>query len=135
MPPIRTPLAERNGNSHRGPELSEFERGRIIGIHDAGKKNVEIHRFYSHPQSTVRDTIEKDSIREDGHSTPRSGAPKSWIPAEERRVLRYVRRFPKDTYIQVIIAYSVGFKKTTVKKILKLYGIENWKCKRRPFLT
>jgi hypothetical protein len=29
----------------------------------------------------------------------------------------------------------VGFKKTTVKKILKLYGIKNWKCKRRPFLT
>jgi hypothetical protein len=77
MPPIRTPLAERNGNSYRGPELSEFERGRIIGMYDAGKKNVEIHRFYSHPQSTVRDTIEKDSIREDGHSAPRSGAPKS----------------------------------------------------------
>jgi hypothetical protein len=29
----------------------------------------------------------------------------------------------------------VGFKKTTVKKILKLHGIKNWKCKRRPFLT
>jgi hypothetical protein len=25
MPPIRTPLAERNSNSHRGPEVSEFK--------------------------------------------------------------------------------------------------------------
>ena len=49
MPLIHTPLAKRNSNSHRGPELSEFERGRIISIHDTGKKNVEIHWFYSHP--------------------------------------------------------------------------------------
>ena len=125
MPLIRTPLAERNGNGHRGPELSEFQRGRIISMHDASKKNVEIHRFYSHPTSTIRDTIEKDSLREDGHSAPRSGQPKSWTPAEERRVLRHVRRFPKDTYAEVIKACSVGFKKTIVKKILKLHGIKN----------
>jgi hypothetical protein len=135
MPPIRTPLAKRNGNGHRGPELSEFQRGRIISIYDAGKKNIEIHWFYSHPTLTIRDTIEKDSLCEDGHSAPRSGQPKSWIPAEERRILRYIYRFPKDIYTEIIKAYSMGFKKTTVKKILKLYGIKNWKCKRRPFLT
>jgi hypothetical protein len=125
MPPIRTPLAERNGNGHRGPELSEFERGRIIGMHDAGKKNVEIHRFYDHPASTVRDTIFKDSLCEDGHSIPRSGAPKSWTPSKERRVLRHVRRFPKDIYVKVIKACFVGFKKSIIKKILKQYGIKN----------
>jgi hypothetical protein len=125
MPPIRTPLAERNGNGHRGPELSKYERGRIISMHDAGKKDVEIHRFYSHPYSTVQLTITQDSLREDGHSIPRSGAPKSWTPAEERRVLRHVRSFLKDMYAQVITACSVGFKKTIVKKILKLHGIEN----------
>jgi hypothetical protein len=77
MPPIRTPLAERNGNGHRGPELSEYERGRIIGIYNTGKKDIEIHRFYSHPYSTVQSTIAQDSLRKDGHSIPRSGAPKS----------------------------------------------------------
>lgn len=135
MPPIRTPLAKRNGNGHRGPELSEFQRGRIIGMYNTGKKNIEIHRFYSHPTSTIRDTIEKDSLCEDGHSAPRSSQPKSWTPAEERRILHYVCRFPKDIYAEVIKACSMGFKKTTVKKILKLYGIKNWKCKRRSFLT
>ena len=43
MPPIRTPLAKRNGNRHRGPKLSEYERDRIIGIYDAGKKDIEIY--------------------------------------------------------------------------------------------
>jgi hypothetical protein len=94
-------------------------------MHDADKKDVEIHGFYSHPYSTVQSTIAQDSLREDGHSIPRSGAPKSWRPAEERRVLRRVRSFPEDTYAQVIMACSLGFKKTTVKKILKLYGIKN----------
>ncbi|KAF4633621.1 hypothetical protein G7Y89_g4495 [Cudoniella acicularis] len=43
MPLIRTPLAERNSNGHRGPKLSKFERGRIIRIYNTGKKNAEIH--------------------------------------------------------------------------------------------
>ena len=135
MPPTRTPLAERNGNRHRGPELSEYKRGCIIGMHDAGKKDVEIHRFYYHPYLTVQSTIQLAPLREDGYSLPRSGQPKSWTPAQERRVLRHVHRFPKDTYAEVIKACEVGFKKSTVKKILKLHGIKNWKCKRRPYLT
>jgi hypothetical protein len=70
MPPIRTPLAERNSNSYWGPELSEYERGRIIGMHDAGKKDIEIHRFYDHLYSTVQSTIAQDTLREDGHFIP-----------------------------------------------------------------
>ncbi|KAF4633416.1 hypothetical protein G7Y89_g4708 [Cudoniella acicularis] len=57
MPLIRTPLAERNSNGHRGPEPSEFERDRTIEMHDAGKKNAEIHRFYDHPYSNVKCNI------------------------------------------------------------------------------
>jgi hypothetical protein len=37
-------------------------------------------------------------------------------------------------YTEVIKACKVGFKKSTVKKILKLYGIKNWKYKQRPYL-
>ena len=77
MPPIRTPLAERNGNGHRGPELSKYERGRIIGMHDASKKDIEIHRFYDHLYLTIQSTIKQDALREEGHSIPRSGKPKS----------------------------------------------------------
>ena len=135
MPPIRAPLAERSGNIVPRRELSEFERGRIVGIHDGGAKKAEIQRFYSHPYSTVLDTIANNELRNDGHSKSRSGAPKSYSPAEERRVLRHVRRFPKDTYAQVIEACSLSCKKNTVKKILKEHGIKNWKCKKRPYLT
>jgi hypothetical protein len=107
MPLTRTPLAERNGNSHRGGDLSKFERGRIIGMYDSGAEKAVIQRYYNHPYSTITDTIAKDALRDDGHSIPRSGAPKSYSPAEERRVLRHVRRFPKDTYAQVIETCSL----------------------------
>jgi hypothetical protein len=135
MPPQRTPLRPIDGNTPRKGHLTEFERGRIIGMHDGGAKKAVIQRFYSHSYSTVRDTIEKEASRHDGHSLPHIGRPKSYSPAEERLVLRHVRKFPKDTYKEVIKACAVTFKKDTVKKILKEHEIKNWKCKRRPFLT
>jgi hypothetical protein len=135
MPLQRTPLTLCDGNTPRKGELSEFERGRIIGMHDGGAKKAVIQRFYSHPYSTVTDTIRNNELRNNGHSIPRSGAPKCYTDAEERLILRHVRRFPKDTYEQVITACAVTFKKGTIKKILKEHGIKNWKCKRRPFLT
>ncbi|KAF4632777.1 hypothetical protein G7Y89_g5346 [Cudoniella acicularis] len=125
MPLIRTPLAKCNSNGHRGLELSELERGCIIRMHDTSKKNAEIHRFYDHPYSTVKGAVDKDALRDDGHSISRSGAPKSWTLSEERRILRYVCRFLKDIYKVVIKACSIGIKKNTVKKILKLYSIKN----------
>jgi hypothetical protein len=117
MPPIHTPLAERNSNGHRGPKLSEFVRGRIIRMHNAGKKKAEIHQFYDYLYSTVKDTINKDVLRDNRHSIPRSGAPKSWTLSEEHRVLYHIYSFLKDIYAKVIKVYSVGFKKSTIKKI------------------
>ena len=135
MPPERTPLTLCDGNTPRKGHLSEFERGRIIGIHDGGAKKAVISRYYNHPYSIVADTLEKEALRNDGHSLPQSGPLKCYTDAEERLVLRHVRKFPKDTYAQVITACAVTFKKDIVKKILKVHGIKNCKCKRRPFLT
>lgn len=104
-------------------------------MHDGGANKATIQRFYNHPYSTVADTILKASERENGHSLPRTGRPKSYTPAEERLVLRHARKFPKQTYAEVVKACGVTFKKDTVKRILKEHGIKNWKCKRRPFLT
>jgi hypothetical protein len=125
MPPQRTPLTPCDGNTPRKGELSEFERGRIIGMYDGGAKKAVIQRFYSHPYSIVVDTIRNNELRHDGHSLPRSGAPKSYTPAEERLVLQHIQKFPKETYTQVITMCAVTFKKDTVKRILKEYRIKN----------
>jgi hypothetical protein len=98
MPPLRTPLAKRSGNITSRKELSKFKRGRIIRIHDGGANKATIQRFYSYLYSMVLDTITNNKLRDNGHSIPRSGAPKAYSLAEERRVLRHVCWFPKDIY-------------------------------------
>ena len=125
MPPQRTPLRLINRNTPRKGHLTEFERGRIIGIHNNSAKKAVIQRFYSHLYSTIRDTIEKEALRHNGYSLPYISRLKSYSPAEEQLVLRYIRKFPKDIYKEVIKAYAVIFKKDTVKKILKEYRIKN----------
>ena len=55
--------------------------------------------------------------------------------AEERKLIRHVRLNPKDTYAQVTEACQPSIKKGTIKKILKEYGIVNWRARRRPFLS
>jgi len=109
MPPQRTPLGPINGNEPCTGPLSEFERGRIIGMSDRGAKKAIISRYYNHPYSTVTNIIEKQSLRDDGHSLPRTGLPKCYSDVEERLVLRHVRKFPKHTYAEVIKACGVTF--------------------------
>ena len=40
-------------------ELSEFERGRIIGGHELGHSFAEIARKWNHDESTVRRIVQK----------------------------------------------------------------------------
>jgi len=125
MPPERTPLGPSDGNvPHKGP-LSEFERGRIIGMSDGGAKKAVISRFYNHLYSTVTDTIDKELLCDDRHSLPRTGRLKCYSDAEERLVLCHIQKFPKHIYAEVIIACGVTFKKDIVKKILKAHRIKN----------
>ena len=135
MPPLRSPLQQRDGNSRKAKELTPYQRGKIQGMADKGAGCTTISREYNLPLTTVYNTLRMDTLRDEGKSQPRSGAGKSYTEAEERRILRHVRSNPKDTYAQVITACSLGCKKNTVKKILKEHGIQNWKAKRRPFLT
>ena len=87
MPPIHAPLAERSGNIVPRQELSEFERGQIVGMHDGGAKKAEIQQFYSHLYSIVLDTIANNELYNNRHSKSRSGIPKSYLLAKERHML------------------------------------------------
>ena len=98
MPPQRTPLGPINGNTNDKAELSEFERGRILGMHDGGKTKAYISRYYYYPYLIIIDMISNNPLHNNGKSLPRTSIPKCYIDAEERLVLRHVRNFPKDTY-------------------------------------
>jgi len=96
---------------------------------DKGATPTQTARYYNLPVSTVRSIVNLDVLRNEGVLQLRSGAFKSYTEAEERRILRYVRFNPKDIYAEVIIACLLDFGKNIIKKILKVYGIHNWKAK------
>jgi transposase InsO family protein len=135
MPPLRTPLGCISGNRFKGCEISPYLRGKIAGKASLGLTAYKIAKDLKLVTGIVRYTILQDELRDEGHSLPRKPRNLSYTEHDERVLLRHVRLNPKDTYKQVIIACGLNCKTSTVKKILKKYGIANWKCKKRPFLT
>jgi hypothetical protein len=103
----------------KGGSSLNLREGVLLGCMTGGAKKAVIQRFYNHPYSTISDTISNSELRDNSASLPRSGAAKSYSPAEERMILRHVRKFPKETYKQVIYACKVSCKKNTIKEDLK----------------
>ena len=131
----RVPLQEINTNRIRGNELSHTHRHYIVGCSAAGIANHEIASTFEIPKQTVSDTINLHSQRNDDKSLSRSGAPKLASEQDERAILRFVRRFPKKTYRQIAAEVAHTLSRSTVYRLLKIHGITNGLCKKRPFLT
>jgi hypothetical protein len=132
---LRTPLGPRSGNARRGPELTPYARGKIVGAAQLGASPTVIATLQNLPRTTISSTIHVDPERNEGQSKPRTGRPKLYTDQDERRILRQVRLYPKCTYADVRKACVVTLCDTTLKTILKKHGISNWRAKRRPELT
>jgi len=135
MPPLRTPLGLTSGNRQYGCEYSPYQRGLINGYALAGYTPTAIALGLNVPSRSIWSTIDMDHKCIEGKSLPCTGRPKSLSNAQERLLIHHLRLFPKDTYQQVKTATGLEISTTTIKKIMKRYGITNWKAKRRPFLT
>src|SRR5947209_15880559 len=123
MPPIRTPLGALSSNITNRKELTPYERGKVVAYIDAGLTPTQVATTLKLPRTTIRQTVSLDPLRNNGASQPRTGRPKSYTMAEERLILRHVRLHPKDTYKDVKKACGTACSTTTLKRILKAYGI------------
>ena len=132
---LRTPLGPRSGNERRGPELTPYQRGLIVGAAGSGAKPTQLARQYKVSRDTIKSTLRLDLERKDGESKPRSGRPKAYSDRDERKILRQVRLHPKCTYADVRKACVVTLCDSTLKTILKKHGILNWRARKRPALT
>jgi DNA invertase Pin-like site-specific DNA recombinase len=88
MPPQRTPLCDTDGNRrYRGPELSPYQRGQIVGARKAGSSPKEIKDELGHSRGAVRRTLESIHIRNEGYTLPRSGTPLKYTSRACWRIL------------------------------------------------
>ena len=135
MPPQRLPLGVIPGNRLRNCELHPYTRGQITGPYILGFSPAAIVLGLNQPLGTVWSTIARDEARCLGETKARPGRLLEYTIRDERKIVRHVRLFPKYTYTQVISELGLTIKTTTIKKILRIYGITNWRVKRRPTLT
>ena len=135
MPPQRTPLGPRLANSTRGPNLNPYQRGKIVGLREAGDSPTEIKTRQKVSLSSIRYTLKLDKLRVEGKDLTRADRGKSYTEADVRHILRFVRKDPKATYTDVKLATGVTCSTRTIKRILADNGITNWRAKRLPQLS
>src|SRR5579871_6620288 len=99
MPPQRTPLRAIDGNRRgRGPDITPYMRGKIVGHAEAGDSPTEIQAVLGVSRGAVRGSIAQDNARPEGLSASRSGRPPIYTDREERMMLRHLRLYPKSTF-------------------------------------
>lgn len=89
MQTVKQDICERMGRSQ---ELSEFQRGTVIGCHLCNKSSREISSLLNIPQSTVSSIITKWKRLGTTATQPRSGRPRKVTERGQRMLKRIVQR-------------------------------------------
>src|SRR5579862_6871117 len=135
MPPQCIPLGLVSGNRLFNCELTLYQRGIAIGMDFKGAKSSEIEVALDCYHGALQSTLKLAQLRNEGQYQTRAGAPKSYTEADERNLLRHIRKNPKDSYAQVQKGCEMKCSKSTIKRIIVKYGIHNWRARKRPILT
>ena len=136
MPPQRTPLCDTDGNRrYRGPELTPYQRGMIVGTRKAGSSIKEIEDESGYSRGAIRRTLDSIHIRDEGHSLPRSGTPLKYTSRARRRMLQCLRSHPKMTYDERRKATGLKMSDTYIIDLTIAAELRHWRAKKRPELT
>jgi len=123
----------------RNQQLTDFERGRIIGQWEKGAKTREIATALGHSQSQVTRAIK--AFREKGQTTvePRSGRPKILTERDRRHLAQIVttkRQITLDELTQEmndVLDESVSAR--TIRRYLHDVGFHSLVGVRKPFIS
>jgi transposase len=86
----------------KGKELTDFERGEIIGLYK-GKKytQTEIIKILKHPKSTVGDVIKKYNEQGLTSTLPRPGRPKILSERDNRQLIKITKNNRNKTLEEI----------------------------------
>ncbi|XP_077989913.1 uncharacterized protein LOC144444373 [Glandiceps talaboti] len=73
----------------RGNELSDFQKGQIITLHEDGYSNREVARILDISERSIRYNLEKFQTSGTMVNKPRSGRPRVTTEKEDRLLVRY----------------------------------------------
>ncbi|GFX29168.1 regulator of chromosome condensation 2 [Trichonephila clavipes] len=123
---IRT---RKSGNAiSKSKELSEFDRGNIVGCHLCGKSIREIADIRKKPKSTVSDVIVKWKRRGSETAEKRTGRPKILGERSRRTLKRVVKQNRKSSLVEISHEFQssseISVNSRTVHRELKKLGIQ-----------
>ncbi|PVH74006.1 hypothetical protein DL98DRAFT_519563 [Cadophora sp. DSE1049] len=114
----RTPLGAISTNHIPGKHLSPYLQGKVASAAFASVKPGGIAKALNLHRDTINYTLLQDNKRNKGKTIPKAARRRSYTLAKERKLLQHVRKFPKDSYEDVIRACNLSCKVSTIKKIL-----------------
>ena len=124
MPPQRTPLRTIDGNRRvRGPDITPYMRGKIVGRANAGDSPAKIQAAYGVSRGAIRGSIAQDHARPEGHSAPHSGCPPTYTDREERIMLRHLRLHLKSTFNKRRHDCGTKISNSTIKRLAQKHGL------------
>ena len=106
-----------------------------MGARRMGANEGEIGRSLNLSRTTVQYTIKKHSHRHQDESNPRSGRPSKLSDRDRRYIIRLARVNPRITYEHLRSEAEVQCSRSTLYRVLKVYGLTNWLAKKRPLLS
>jgi hypothetical protein len=118
-------------------ELSQFERGQIIGLWIGGRTHEAISRVLKFPKSTVTDTIVRYKNFNTGLTAKRTGRPCSMNNNDRRKLLKVIKKDNKLSLDEIKQKFSQDKKVSTktIRKNLHQMQIYSRVAAPKPLLT
>ncbi|GIY63825.1 c-Maf-inducing protein [Caerostris extrusa] len=123
----------------RSSELSDFEKGIIIGYHKCGRSLRDISRVLKYPKSTVAYVIKKWKVSGDCRNVPRVGRPTKLGDRDRRVLTREIRknRTQPMALIREEFQQASGsiVSMNTIRKEAHLHGFHGRAAAHKPLIT
>lgn len=123
----------------KGKELTDFERGEIVGLFKGGFSHRKIAEILGIPKSTVGEVIKK--YNEQGLTTTalRSGRPKILSERDNRHLVKIAKENRSNTLEELTdnfnTSMAISVSKRTVQRTLHKEGYSGHAAKKKPFIS
>jgi len=114
-------------------EVSQFMRGRVIGMHESGKSERAIAQIMDLTKSTVHNIITRFHQTGSCDVQKRTGRPSAMTPRLERSMVRSVLKFRRQRIMD--IARDSGVSTQTARSTLHRLGYHGRVAKKKPYLS
>ena len=119
-------------------QLTEFERGEIIGLRKADFSLRQIAEILKRSKTAVENTVNDYFKKNKTSAAFRSGRPKKLTDCDNRQVVKAVKKKPKSTLeemAQNLVELNIVASQLTIRRTLHSEGIYGRKAVKKPFIS